>query len=127
MLDSEPGQGQNAPVGTTQIITNYSEAVEIGFSELRVYDANGNQVDNKDTAYNGGETSLIVTTPPLEDGVYTITSKVLSKIDGHLVQAAIVFGVGDVKLIVIIRNKKIQKLHSFQNQLQDFQDWLVRQ
>ena len=98
LLDSEPGQGQNAPAGTTQIITNYSEAVEIGFSELRVYDANGNQVDNKDTAYNGGETSLIVTTPPLEDGVYTITSKVLSKIDGHLVQAAIVFGVGDVKI-----------------------------
>ena len=98
LLDSEPGQGQNAPAGTTQIITNYSEAVEIGFSELRVYDANGNQVDNKDTAYNGGETSLIVTTPPLEDGVYTITSKVLSKIDGQLVQAAIVFGVGDVKI-----------------------------
>ena len=98
LLDSEPGQGQNAPAGTTQIITNYSEAVEIGFSELRVYDANGNQVANKDTAYNGGETSLIVTTPPLEDGVYTITSKVLSKIDGHLVQAAIVFGVGDVKI-----------------------------
>ena len=98
LLDSEPGQGQNAPAGTTQIITNYSESVEIGFSELRVYDANGNQVDNKDTAYNGGETSLIVTTPPLEDGVYTITSKVLSKIDGHLVQAAIVFGVGDVKI-----------------------------
>ena len=98
LLDSEPGQGQNAPAGTTQIITNYSEAVDIGFSELRVYDANGNQIDNKDTAYNGGETSLIVTTPPLEDGVYTITSKVLSKIDGHLVQAAIVFGVGDVKI-----------------------------
>ncbi len=98
LLDSEPGQGQNAPAGTTQIITNYSEAVEIGFSELRVYDANGNQIDNKDTAYNNGETSLIVTTPPLEDGVYTITSKVLSKIDGHLVQAAIVFGVGDVKI-----------------------------
>ena len=98
LLDSEPGQGQNAPAGTIQIITNYSEAVEIGFSELKVYDANGNQIDNSDTAYNGGETSLAVTTPPLEDGVYTITSKVLSKVDGHLVQAAIVFGVGDVKI-----------------------------
>ena len=98
LLDSEPGQGQNAPTGTIQIITNYSEAVEIGFSELKVYDANGNQIDNRDTAYNDGETSLIVTTQPLEDGVYTITSKVLSKVDGHLVQAAIVFGVGDVKI-----------------------------
>ena len=98
LLDSEPGQGQNAPAGTIQIITNYSEAVDIGFSELKVYDANGNQIDNRDTAYNDGETSLIITTQPLEDGVYTITSKVLSKVDGHLVQAAIVFGVGDVKI-----------------------------
>ena len=80
LLDSEPGQGQNAPAGTIQIITNYSEAVEISFSELKVYDANGNQIDNRDTAYNGGETSLAITTPPLEDGVYTITSKVLSKL-----------------------------------------------
>ena len=98
LLDSEPGQGQNMPTGITQVITNYSEAVEIGFSELKVYDANGNQIDNRNTSYNNGETSLVVTTQPLEDGVYTITSKVLSKVDGHLVQAAIVFGVGDVKI-----------------------------
>ena len=98
LLDSEPGQGQNAPAGMNQVVTNYSEAVEISFSELKVYDANGNQIDNRDTAYNDGETSLIITTQPLEDGVYTITSKVLSKVDGHLVQAAIVFGVGDVKI-----------------------------
>ena len=98
LLDSEPGQGQNAPVGTTQIITFYSEAVEIDFSELKVFDSNGNKIDNMDTAYYEGESSLIITTPPLEDGVYTITSKVLSKIDGHLVQAAVIFGVGDVQV-----------------------------
>ena len=98
LLDSEPGQAQNAPIGTTQIIVFYSEAVEIGFSELRVFDSNGNKIDNMDTAYYEGESSLVITTPPLEDGVYTVTSKVLSKIDGHLVQAAIIFGVGEVQV-----------------------------
>ena len=44
------------------------------------------------------ESSLIITTPPLEDGVYTVTSKVLSKIDGHLVQAAVIFGVGEAQV-----------------------------
>ena len=97
LLDSEPGQAQNAPVGTTQIITFYSEAIEIDFSELKVFDSNGNKIDNMDTAYYEGESSLVITTPPLEDGVYTVTSKVLSKIDGHLVQAAIIFGVGDTQ------------------------------
>ncbi len=97
-MDSEPGQGQNAPVGTTQIITFYSEDVEIDFSELKIFDSNGNKIDNMDTVYYEGESSLIITTPPLEDGVYTVTSKVLSKIDGHLVQAAVIFGVGEAQV-----------------------------
>ncbi len=97
LVDSEPGQGQNTAVGTTQIITFYSEAIEIDFSELKVFDSNGNKIDNMDTAYYEGESSLVITTPPLDDGVYTVTSKVLSKIDGHLVQAAIIFGVGEAQ------------------------------
>ena len=92
LLDSEPAQGQSVSIGTTQIITYYSEAVEIDFSELKIYDSDGNQVDNRDIAYNNAESSLIITTSPLEDGVYTIASKVLSKVDGHLVHAAIIFG-----------------------------------
>ncbi|MDP3780628.1 MAG: CopD family protein, partial [Nitrosopumilaceae archaeon] len=58
----------------------------------------GNQIDNKDTTYFDREDSLVVTTPPLEEGVYTVTSKVLSKVDGHLVDYAFVFGVGDVRI-----------------------------
>ena len=98
LLDSDPAQGQSVSAGTTQIITYYSEAVEIDFSSLKIYDSNGNQIDNQDTAYNNEESSLVVNTPPLEDGVYTIASKVLSKVDGHLVQAAIIFAVGDVQI-----------------------------
>ena len=100
LLDSEPSQAANAPIGTTQIITKYSEAVEIDFSELKVFDSDGNQIDNGDTTYYEGEGSLVITTPPLEDGVYTVTSKVLSKVDGHLVRAAIIFGVGEAKVDV---------------------------
>ena len=98
LLDSEPAQGHNAVAGTTQIVTHYSEAVEIDFSELKIYDSNGNQVDKRDTAYYNAESSLVITTQPLEDGVYTIASKVLSKVDGHLVHAAIIFGVGNVQI-----------------------------
>jgi len=98
LLDSEPSQAVNAPIGTTQIITKYSEAVEINFSELKVFDSNGNQIDNGDTTYYEGESSLVITTPPLEDGTYTVTSKVLSKVDGHLVRAAIIFGVGEAQV-----------------------------
>ena len=91
-----PSLTSNAPAGTTQVIVYFSEAIDINFSSLKVFDANGNQIDNKDTAYHEGEESLIVTTPPLEDGVYTVSTKVLSKVDGHLVPGAFLFAVGDV-------------------------------
>lgn len=96
--ETNPSPTENAPVGTTKITVFYSEPVELDFSYLKVLDSNGNQIDNKDSKYFQGEKSLIVTTPPLEDGIYTVTSKVLSKIDGHLVDDAFIFGVGNVKV-----------------------------
>ncbi|MDH5418518.1 MAG: copper resistance protein CopC/CopD, partial [Nitrosopumilus sp.] len=91
-----PSLTSNSPAGTTEIIVFFSEPVDINFSEIKVLDNNGNQIDNKDTSYYEGELSLIVTTPPLEDGIYTGTTKVLSKVDGHLVPSAFQFAVGDV-------------------------------
>ena len=96
-LETDPPQASNVPIGITQISVTYSEAVEIDFSVLKVFDSNGEQIDNRDTKYLRGEESLVVTTQPLEDGVYTVTSKVLSRIDGHLVDYAFVFAVGEVK------------------------------
>ncbi len=93
---TNPPQASSVPTGITQVSVTYSEAVEIDFSVLKVFDSNGEQIDNRDTKYLDDEESLVVTTPPLEDGVYTVTSKVLSKIDGHLVDYAFVFGVGEV-------------------------------
>ena len=90
-----PSLKSNAPAGINQVIVFFSEPVDINFSELRVFDTNGNQIDNKDTSYYEGEMSLIITTPALEDGVYTVSTKVLSKVDGHLVPDAFLFGVGD--------------------------------
>jgi copper transport protein len=96
--ETSPGSAVNAPVGVTEVTVIFSESIELDFSSLKVFDSNGDQIDNKDSQYYLGEESLIVTTPPLEDGVYTVTSKVLSKVDGHLVDQAFVFGVGDVKI-----------------------------
>jgi len=91
-----PSLTSNSPTGVTEVIAYFSEPVEINFSELKVLDSNGNQIDNKDTSYYEGENSLIVTTTPLENGIYTVTTKTLSKIDGHLVPDAFLFTVGDV-------------------------------
>ena len=93
-----PNLSSNAPTGTSKVIVYFSEPVELSFSTIKVLDNNGNQIDNKDTDYYQDEKSLIVTTNPLEDGVYTVTTKVLSKVDGHLVPNAFLFAVGDVTI-----------------------------
>ncbi|MCE2509343.1 MAG: copper resistance protein CopC/CopD [Nitrosopumilaceae archaeon] len=97
-LETWPGGGVNGEVGTTQVWVRYSEEVELRFSSLKVYDGAGNQIDGRNTAYHIGEASLAVSTPPLEEGVYTVASKVLSRVDGHLVPDTFVFAVGDIVL-----------------------------
>ena len=98
IIESDPIQSGNAPAGINHIIIHYSEAIEVNFSTIKVIDSSGNQIDNKDTKYFDVDSSLVVTTPPLDDGVYTVTSKVLSKVDGHVVDDAFSFGVGDVRI-----------------------------
>ncbi|MCI4432110.1 MAG: CopD family protein [Nitrosopumilus sp.] len=100
IVETSPNSVSNAPVGITKIIVHFSESVEPDFSSLKVLDSNGEQIDNKDSKYFDGNDSLVVTTPPLDDGVYTVTSKVLSKVDGHLVSAAFIFAVGNGKIDV---------------------------
>ena len=96
IVSSDPARSSNVSAGIDQIVIHYSETVEIEFSAIKVFDSSGNQIDNKDTKYIGNESTLVVTTSPLKDGIYTVTSKTLSKIDGHLVDEAFVFGVGNV-------------------------------
>lgn len=98
IVNSNPSQSSSVSTGINQIVIHYSETVEIEFSAIKVLDSNGNQIDNKDTKYVSNESTLEVTTPPLKDGIYTVTSKVLSKVDGHLVDEAFVFGVGSVSV-----------------------------
>ncbi len=87
--ETKPESAVNAPVGVTDVTVIFSEPIELDFSSLKVFDSNGDQIDNKDSQYYLDEKSLIVTTSPLEGGVYTVTSKVLSKVDGHLVNDAL--------------------------------------
>ena len=104
--ETNPSSAVNAPVGVTEITVIFSEPIELDFSSLKVFDSNGDQIDNKDSQYYLDEKSLIVTTSPLEGGVYTVTSKVLSKVDGHLVNDAFIFGVGNVKIEILTDQPK---------------------
>ena len=96
--ETTPSTAQNAPAGTSEVIVYFSEAVDIEFSEIKVINDKGDRIDNRDLRYHHEDVALAVSTPSLEDGVYTVSTKVLSKVDGHLVPGVFLFGVGEATI-----------------------------
>ncbi|MGC2564044.1 MAG: copper resistance protein CopC, partial [Nitrososphaeraceae archaeon] len=98
VIKSDPSSSQSLTTPPTKVDVYFSEPVDQRYSELSVIDPNGKQIDNKDIQHiDGDQSSLSVTLPSsrLKDGVYTVTTKVLSQVDGHVTDNAFVFGVGE--------------------------------
>jgi len=93
---SDPAQGQSLATQPYKIDVYFSDPVDIRYSQLKVLDSNGNEIQEKDQHYiNNDQTTLSVSLPSgLEDGIYTITTKVLDQTDGHVTKDAIVFAIG---------------------------------
>src|SRR5437763_6456064 len=96
-IKSDPSPSQSLPSSPSKVDVFFSEPVDLRYSTIKVLDASGKQVDNKDPRnINGDPASLSVTLPSgLKDGVYTVSTKVLSATDGHVVDNAFVFGIGE--------------------------------
>jgi copper transport protein len=90
----KPFQSLSSP--PAEVKASFSEAVEVSYSTITVLGPDGSRVDNNDPHNADGDTqSLAVTLKPgLPDGVYTVSTKVLSAIDGHVVDGAFTFGIG---------------------------------
>lgn len=98
VLDSDPPRSGNLEEPPARIEVFLSEPVDERYSEVKVVGPNGNQIDNKDTQhFEGDQSTLVVTLPDegLENGVYTVSTKMLSQIDGHVTDNAFVFGIGE--------------------------------
>jgi copper transport protein len=100
-IRSDPSPSQSLPTPPTKVDVYFSEPIDLRYSAIKVLDAGGKQVDNNDERNIGGDpASLGVTLPSsgLKDGVYTVSTKVLSATDGHVVDNAFVFGIGQTAI-----------------------------
>jgi copper transport protein len=96
VLSSNPSQSQSISSSPQQVNVFFSEPVDLRFSHLKVLDSNGKQVDKGDVHHlQNDESTLTVSVPLLKDGTYTVSTNVLSQIDGHVTDNAFVFGVGE--------------------------------
>ena len=99
VTDSNPSQSQSTSVSPKQVDVFFSEPVDLRYSSIKVLDSTGKQVDLGQAHYKGSdESSMEVSVPVLKDGTYTVSTNVLSQIDGHVTDNAFVFGVGQAVL-----------------------------
>jgi copper transport protein len=94
-VDSTPKPFQNTPESPGEVSVFFSEPIELPYSDILVLGPDGKAVDNKDAHNVNGETSSIAVSlqdnPP--SGIYTVNTKVLSAVDGHVVDNSFTFGI----------------------------------
>ena len=80
-------------VSPKEVTLTFTERLEPAFSSVRVLDAKGNEVDNRDSRIDGADgTSLRVTLRALAAGRYRVIWRVLS-IDAHVTKGEFTFDV----------------------------------
>ena len=95
-VDSTPKPFQNIPKSTGEVSVFFSEPIELSYSEISVLGPNGKVVSENDAHNVNGQTSSIASTlqENLPPGIYTVNTKVLSAVDGHVVDNTFTFGIG---------------------------------
>jgi copper transport protein len=95
-VDSTPKPFGNLAGSPKEVTVSFSEPIELPYSEISVIGVDGNRVDQNDVHNVNEDTSSIATTlkPNLPDGIYTVHTKVLSAVDGHVVDNSFTFGIG---------------------------------
>ncbi|HEX2129034.1 MAG TPA: CopD family protein [Solirubrobacterales bacterium] len=94
--ESEPRRGAALERAPEQVTFRFNEPVEAGFGSVRVYDREGERVDEGELIRPEGrqESVGVAVEPALGDGIYTATYRVISA-DSHPVSGGFTFTVGD--------------------------------
>jgi copper transport protein len=95
-VDSSPKPFQGVSSSPTEVNVFFSEPIELDYSSIRVLGPDGSTVDLNDPHNVEADTASIGVTlqPDLPEGEYTVTTSVLSAVDGHVVGETFTFGVG---------------------------------
>ena len=96
LIRSEPPANSTLDTSPDRITIWFSEPMEAAFSEIQVLNATGARVDNKNSAVDANDlTVMSVSLPSLPDGTYTVAWRNLSTIDGHSLRGSFIFSVGE--------------------------------
>src|SRR5260221_5138479 len=93
---SVPAGGSTVQQAPSQVSVSFGEAPDVRLSTLAVLGSSGQSFDAGPVrAAPGDDQTLVVPVKPLPRGVYTISWRTVSSVDGHYAAGSIVFGVGE--------------------------------
>jgi len=97
IVDSDPNQFQTIKEPPNRVVIIFSEPIELDYSKISVINANGKEVKVGNQFNLDGDKSTIGTMlqSDLSDGTYIVSSKVLSAVDGHVVDSSFTFNIGE--------------------------------
>lgn len=95
LLGTSPITGSTVAVQPKEVIFEFNQDVGGSLGAVRVYDAQGNEVDNLSVSHSDGNEHWmgVGLKPHLPDGTYTATYRVISA-DTHIVYGGLVFNIG---------------------------------
>ena len=96
LKSSQPAAGDSLTAAPAQVTITFTEAPDPRLSAITVVDSTGSGVKAGPlTGSPTDPTTLSVTLPALANGVYTVTWRTVSSVDGHLATGSFAFGVGE--------------------------------
>jgi copper transport protein len=111
LVRSNPAANAVLEVPPVQVEIFYSEPLEEKLSSISVFDSNNVSVDVGDVRVDPSDpTRLTVSLHSLNDGVYTVTWKAVSSVDGHQTVGTFPFAVGNANASAV---STIQQSTSF--------------
>ena len=91
---SEPARDAEVSESPTHVVLAFSEEPELSLSSVEVFDLDGRPVHAGETEVDPtDELILRRAVESLDDGVYSVSWRVLSRVDGHVTAGTFVFGV----------------------------------
>ena len=97
LVRSNPAANAVLAQPPVQVELFFSESVAETLSDIKVYNTSGSEVDVRDVRVDPSDpTRMTVSLRSLTDGVYTVTWKAVSAIDGHQTQGTFPFAVGNI-------------------------------
>ncbi len=93
LIEAYPADGDALAESPDQVRLQFTEPIEAAFDPVKVYDQQGNRVDEDDVRVDPDDAKVLVAgLKELPEGSYTVEWRVTS-IDGHIVDDTYQFGV----------------------------------